>query len=54
MRGRDHFTESLFSMHKLEDYVPADHPLRLIQAMVVSSSSCSPPIAILNRLSACP
>ena len=34
MRGADHFTESLFIMRKLEDYVPADHPLRPIRAMV--------------------
>ena len=34
MRGTDHFTESLFIMRKLEDYVPADHPLRPIRAMV--------------------
>ena len=34
MRGADHFTESLFIMRKLEDYVPTDHPLRPIRAMV--------------------
>lgn len=34
MRGADHFTESLFIMRQLEDYVPADHPLRPIRAMV--------------------
>lgn len=34
MRGADHFTESLFIMRKLEDYVPAEHPLRPIRAMV--------------------
>ena len=34
MRGTDHFTESLFIMRQLEDYVPADHPLRPIRAMV--------------------
>ena len=34
MRGADHFTESLFIMRKLEDYVPADHPLRPIRTMV--------------------
>ena len=34
MRGADHFTESLFIIRKLEDYVPADHPLRPIRAMV--------------------
>lgn len=34
MRGSDTFTESLFSMRKLEDFVPADHPLRPIRQMV--------------------
>ena len=34
MRGSDTFTESLFSVRKLEDFVPADHPLRPIRVMV--------------------
>jgi transposase len=34
MRGADAFTESLFTMQKLEDFVPADHPLRPIREMV--------------------
>ena len=34
MRGADDFTESLFIMRQLEDYVPADHPLRPIRALV--------------------
>jgi transposase len=34
MRGPDTFTESLFSIKKLEDFVPATHPLRAIRAMV--------------------
>ena len=34
MRGADTFTESLFTLRKLEDFVPADHPLRPIRAMV--------------------
>ena len=34
MRGVDTFTESLFTMQKLEDFVPADHPLRPIRQMV--------------------
>jgi transposase len=34
MRGPDTFIESLFSMRKLEDFVPADHPLRPIRQMV--------------------
>ena len=34
MRGADTFTESLFTLRRLEDFVPADHPLRPIRAMV--------------------
>lgn len=34
MRGADTFTESLFTMRRLEDFVPADHPLRPIRRMV--------------------
>lgn len=34
MRGSDTFTESLFSIKKLDDFVPATHPLRAIRAMV--------------------
>lgn len=34
MRGSDTFTESLFSIKKLDDFVPAAHPLRAIRAMV--------------------
>ncbi|ODU07941.1 MAG: transposase [Rubrivivax sp. SCN 71-131] len=33
MRGADTFTESLFTMRKLEDFVPAKHPLRTIREM---------------------
>ena len=33
MRGADTFTESLFTMRRLEDFV-ANHPLRPIRAMV--------------------
>ena len=33
MRGADTFTESLFTMRKLEDFIPADHPLRVIRKM---------------------
>lgn len=33
MRGSDTFTESLFTLRKLEDFVPADHPLRPIRQM---------------------
>lgn len=34
MRGTDTFTESLFLMKRLDDFVPADHPLRAIREMV--------------------
>lgn len=34
MRGTDTFTESPFTLHRLEDFVPADHPLRAIRQMV--------------------
>ena len=32
MRGADTMQERLFTMARLEDFVPADHPLRAIQA----------------------
>lgn len=34
MRGSDTFTESLFTVKKLDDFVPSSHPLRAIRAMV--------------------
>jgi hypothetical protein len=34
MRGADTFTESLFTMRQLDDFVPANHPLRPIRVMV--------------------
>jgi transposase len=34
MRGSGTFTESLFSLKKLDDFVPAKHSLRAIRAMV--------------------
>ena len=34
MRGADTFTESLFTMRHLDDFVPASHPLRPIRTMV--------------------
>ena len=34
MRGADTFNESLFTLHRLEDFVPPDHPLRPIRQMV--------------------
>ena len=33
MRGADTFTESLFTMRRLEDFVPKSHPLRSIRTM---------------------
>ena len=33
MRGADIYTESLFTMRRLDDFVPANHPLRLIRKM---------------------
>jgi hypothetical protein len=33
MGGADTFTESLFTMRRLEDFVPAKHPLRAIREM---------------------
>ncbi|EON19510.1 transposase ISRme1 [Cupriavidus sp. GA3-3] len=34
MRGADTFTESLFTMRRLDDFVPKSHPLRPIRTMV--------------------
>ena len=34
MRGPDAMQESLFTVGKLDDFVPADHPLRAIQVLV--------------------
>ena len=34
MRGAGTFTESPFTLHRLEDFVPPDHPLRAIRQMV--------------------
>ena len=34
MRGPDAFTEGLFTMRRLDDFVLADHPLRRIRVMV--------------------
>ena len=34
MRGGDGMQEGLFTMAKLEDFVPADHPLRPVRALV--------------------
>ena len=33
MRGADTFTEGLFTLKKLDDFVPTSHPLRVIRAM---------------------
>lgn len=34
MRGSDGMQEALFTVAKLEDFVPADHPLRPIRLLV--------------------
>ncbi len=34
MRGADTFTEGLFTLKKLDDFVPTSHPLRVIRTMV--------------------
>lgn len=34
MRGLDEMQESLFTMSKLEDFVPSDHPLRRLRVLV--------------------
>lgn len=34
MRGRDAMQECLFTLAKLDDFVPADHPLRAIHGLV--------------------
>jgi transposase len=34
MRSADTFTESLFTMRRLDDFVPAEHPLRPVRVMV--------------------
>ena len=33
MRGTDTFAENLFTLRKLKDFVPADHPLRSVRKM---------------------
>jgi len=34
MRGADTFTESPFTLHRLEGFVSTDHPLRAVRQMV--------------------
>ncbi len=34
MRGADTYTEGLFTLKKLDDFIPTDHPLRVIRTMV--------------------
>jgi hypothetical protein len=38
MRSPDTFTESLCTLKKFDDFVPAAHPLRSIRAMVNEAS----------------
>ena len=37
MRGADTFTESLFLMKRLDDFVPTGHPLRAMLLQVLYS-----------------
>lgn len=37
MRGADTFTESMFTMRRLEDFVPANHPLRAMLLQIFFS-----------------
>ena len=39
MRGSDALQESLFTVAKLDDFVPADHPLRVIRLLVNEGES---------------
>ena len=34
MPGADTYTEGLFTLKKLDDFVPANHPLRVIRTMI--------------------
>ncbi len=34
MRGANTFTERLFTMRRLDDFVPTNHPLRPVRTMV--------------------
>ena len=45
MRGADTFTEGLFTLKKLDDFVPANHPLRVIRNRLRSNESASYVIA---------
>lgn len=44
MRGADALQESLFTVAKLDDFVPADHPLRAVRDLV------NPALSRLNGL----
>ena len=44
MRAADTFTESLFSMHRLDDFVPSSHPLRPVRQMVNQALSNIEPL----------
>ena len=43
MRGPDAMQESLFTVAKLDDFVPADHPLRSIRVLVNDSLTAMNP-----------
>jgi len=44
MRGADTFNESLFTLNHLEDFIPADYPLRSIRTMVNEALSKMGPL----------
>jgi hypothetical protein len=41
MRGSDGMQEALFTLARLEDFVPADHPLRPSSKLVNESAAAS-------------
>ena len=48
MSGSDTFTEGLFTMRRLDDFVPADHPLRRIRRMV--NEALAKPDGLFSRM----
>lgn len=50
MRGEDGLQESLFTFAKLEDFVPAEHPLRPIRLLVNEALARRPARPQLNHL----
>ena len=52
MRGADTFTESLFTMRRLEDFVPQSHPLRSIRAMANQALAKMDRLMLKNKVRA--